>query len=126
MANRNQTATVLWASAFAVAFAVGCSKSESPPSPPTVPLGEGATQVTVDAKGFSPSHVRVEKGKPASLVFVRTSDGTCAKQVVFPELKMEKDLPLNTPVAINVPTDQARTLTFQCGMGMYQSSVVIE
>jgi hypothetical protein len=27
---------------------------------------------------------------------------------------------------VHVPTDQARTLTFQCGMGMYKSSVIIQ
>jgi plastocyanin domain-containing protein len=46
--------------------------------------------------------------------------------VVFPDLKLEKPLPLNTPVSIEVPTGQARTLTFQCGMGMYKSAVVIQ
>ena len=50
---------------------------------------------------------------------------SCAKKVVFPEIKVEKDLPLNQAVAIKVPTGEARTLTFQCGMGMYKSAVVI-
>jgi plastocyanin domain-containing protein len=109
--------------------ASACSKSEGTASEKpavNVVIPEGATKVTVDAKGFTPSEVHIQKGKPASLVFVRTTDGTCAKQVVFPELKLQKELPLDTAVAINVPTDTARTLTFQCGMGMYQSSVVIQ
>jgi plastocyanin domain-containing protein len=116
---------------FAVALlSFACSRGESssaadtpiPPAPP----GTQQTKIVVDGKGFTPSEVKVDKGKPASLVFVRTTDGTCAKQVVFPELKLEKDLPLNTPVSIDVPTSEARTLTFQCGMAMYKSSVVIQ
>ena len=82
--------------------------------------------MTVDNKGFTPSEIKVEKGKTAWLVFVRTTDSTCAKEVVFPELKIEKDLPLNTPVKVEVPTAEARTLTFQCGMAMYKSAVLIQ
>jgi plastocyanin domain-containing protein len=115
--------------AAAALITLACSRSESqnpgPPIPPAPP-GVQQTKVIVDGKGFSPNEVKVEKGKPASLVFVRTTDGTCAKQVVFPELKVEKELPLNTPVTIDLPTTEARTLTFQCGMAMYKSSVLIQ
>jgi plastocyanin domain-containing protein len=86
----------------------------------------GPIAIKADEKGFTPASVSVEKGKPATLVFTRTTDGTCATAVVFPELNVKKDLPLNTPVSIDVPTDTARTLKFTCGMGMYESSVVVK
>jgi plastocyanin domain-containing protein len=110
---------------------VACSKSEARPdhaevAMPATPPGAQSAKVVVDGKGFTPSEITLEKGKPASIVFLRTSDGTCAKEVVFPELKVEKALPLNTPVAIDVPTGEARTLTFQCGMGMYKSAVLVK
>ena len=110
-----------------------CSKSSSKSGPPepevTIPPaapGVQQTKVIVDDKGFTPSHVEIQKGKPASLVFVRTTDDTCAKEVVFPDLKLEKELPLRTAVNIDIPTTDARTLTFQCGMAMYKSAVVIQ
>jgi plastocyanin domain-containing protein len=106
--------------------AMGCSKSESAARASATVTAQGPTKVTVDAHGFTPSEVHVEKGKPLSLVFTRTTDSTCATEVVFPELKLKKDLPLNKPVSIDVPTDEARTLAFQCGMGMYKSAVVIQ
>jgi plastocyanin domain-containing protein len=94
-------------------------------SDPPKPAGSGEIPITADDKGFSPSSVTVQKGSKATLVFTRTSDKTCADKVVFPELKIEKDLPLNTPVKIDVPTDKEQKLTFQCGMAMYKSSVVV-
>ena len=69
--------------------------------------------------------MKFKKGAPATLIFTRTSDDTCATEVVFPQLNIKKDLPKGTPVTITVPTDTEQTLTFQCGMGMYKSKVLI-
>ncbi len=120
------------AATLCLLLATACSKSsKSGPAEPDIaipppPPGVQQTKVIVDDKGFTPSHVEVQKGKPATLVFVRTTDDTCAKEVVFPDLNMEKDLPLRTAVNIDIPTGDARTLTFQCGMAMYKSAVVIQ
>jgi hypothetical protein len=90
-----------------------------------VTADSGSVKVTVSDHGFVPSSIQAKRGQPLTLEFTRVSDQTCAKQVAFPELNLTKDLPLNTTVTIQVPTDVARTLTFQCGMGMYKSAVVI-
>jgi plastocyanin domain-containing protein len=86
----------------------------------------GRIAIRADDKGFTPSSVTVKKGAPATLVFTRTSNDTCATSVVFPELKIKKDLPLNQPVDVDVPTTDARTLAFTCGMGMFKSAVVVQ
>jgi plastocyanin domain-containing protein len=108
----------------------GCSKSQADTvsataiTPPVGAAG-GTHAITANEKGFSPSSVALKKGEKAELVFTRTTDATCATEVVFPEINLRKELPLNQPVAVLVPTDTARTLTFQCGMGMFKSAVVI-
>ncbi|MFO0739624.1 MAG: cupredoxin domain-containing protein [Labilithrix sp.] len=103
--------------AVLVLGAVGCKTKVS--------LPPGGVQVTADDKGFTPSSVSFKKGTPAALVFVRTTDDTCATSVVFPELDIKKELPKDKPVTIDIPTDKDRSLTFQCGMGMYKSAVVV-
>jgi len=81
--------------------------------------------ITADEDGFHPSSISFAKGTTARLVFTRTADKTCATEVVFPDLKLEKKLPKGEAVTIDIPTDSNRTLTFQCGMGMYKSKVVV-
>ena len=85
----------------------------------------GPIAITADDKGFTPSSVSLKKGAAAQLVFTRTTDATCATEVVFPDLKITKKLPLNTPVSIDVPTDAPRSLSFACGMGMFKGAVVV-
>lgn len=102
---------------------VGCNKKA--PEGTSVTSEGGPVAITAGEDGFSPSSVKLKKGANSTLVFTRTTDQTCATEVVFPELNVKKELPKGTPVSITVPTDKEQTLTFQCGMGMYKSSVVI-
>ena len=97
----------------------GCMKKAEPA--PT-----DGSRIIADGDGFTPSSITLKKGGPGTLTFVRTSDATCATEVVFPELSIKKELPLNTPTTIDIPTDTDRKLTFQCGMGMYKSAVVVQ
>lgn len=111
----------------AALFAVACSKPEEKQAQAAEPA-KCPTCVVADGRGFTPSKVTLAKGGPGSkgtVTFTRTSDETCAKEVVVPELKIKEDLPLNRPVTLQIPTDDAKTLTFQCGMGMYKSSIVV-
>ena len=110
-------ATVLALSATLGAFA--CNKSAA-----SAPLAD----VTASEHGFTPSSIKLAAGGAGShgtVTFVRTTDKTCATEVVFPDLNIEKKLPLNQVVPVDVPTDTAKTLTFQCGMAMYKGAVVV-
>lgn len=106
-------------------LAAGCNKDKPDASKATGPLS-GVVAVTADQNGFAPSAIRLKHGEPATLRFTRTTDETCADKVVFPELKIEKDLPRDQAVDIPIDTKEKKTLAFQCGMGMYKSSVTIE
>jgi plastocyanin domain-containing protein len=111
------TALLLFASVFS------CGKKGDKGAGSSCP-----TCITVGTEGFKPSTMTLPHGPVGSrtpLTFTRTTDETCATQVVFPDLGITKDLPLDQPTVVEVPTDKARTLTFQCGMGMYKSQIVV-
>jgi plastocyanin domain-containing protein len=111
--------TAAWVFAAVAALLSGCKKSDA--STPTA-------DVTASEHGFSPPSLKLTQGGPgshAAVTFVRTTDKTCATEVVFPELNIERKLPLNQVVSVEVPTDTARSLTFQCGMAMYKGALVV-
>jgi plastocyanin domain-containing protein len=97
----------------------GCKKAEAIP-----PVAD----ITATDHGFSPTSLKLPGGGPgsrATVTFVRTTDRTCATEVVFPSLNIDKQLPLNEVVSVDLPTDAPKTLTFQCGMAMYKGAVVV-
>jgi plastocyanin domain-containing protein len=101
-----------------------CSK-KSPSAQGTLSDVSGIVAVRVDSEGFHPDRIQVEQGQSLSLAFERTTDDTCATSVVFPELAIDRKLPLHEIVTIQIPTEQEQTLSFQCGMAMYKSAVRI-
>ena len=82
-----------------------------------------AARVTVTPAGFQPSHLSLRQGVPAEVTFLRTTDATCAKEVVFPSLGIRKKLPLNQPVVVTF-TPKSGEIGFVCGMNMLRGSVV--
>lgn len=92
------------------------------------PLPDGATQVniTVDDKGYTPAETGAPAGKPVRLVFTRTSDEGCGQQLVFPDQKIRKDLPLKQPVAVDITMPASGKVKFTCGMDMYSGAIVVD
>lgn len=87
---------------------------------------DGSIRVEVDAAGYHPAKVKAPAGKPAKLVFRRTSEEGCGEKLVFPALGITKDLPLGVDVAVELTMPATGSLAFTCGMDMYRGSVVAE
>lgn len=116
---------------------LGCkSESAAPPTQQAAPAKEaaptptptnekGQIEIQADAKGFTPSRIRVEEGKPVKLVFKRVVEKTCMDGVVFPSLGIEKELPVGEAVEVEFTPEAAGTIAFQCPMGHGKSSVVV-
>jgi hypothetical protein len=89
----------------------------------TVDNGKLPVEVRVGSSGFAPNRIEVAAGQALTLRFFRTTDDTCAKQVVFPSMGLERDLPLRRDVDVAlVPTRSE--IAFSCGSGMFKGAVI--
>ena len=101
---------------LALAVVVGCARG----GPETREL-----HVDVTSAGFVPARKVVPKDRPLVLVFTRKTDQTCATDVVFPSLHRGYDLPMNTPVRVELSAAELRdTLFYNCSMNMISGMLV--
>ena len=83
-------------------------------------------RIVVNEQGFEPARVTLRPGAPARLTFLRTTDKTCATEVVFPSLNITRALPLNEPVLVEFPPSKSRDIDFACGMTMRHGAIVVQ
>jgi len=115
--------TLLLASACEKSGTTTAQERAPAPGPTTAPA---TLAVTVDGTGYQPSTVNAPAGRPARLVFTRTSDEGCGQQLVFPALNIRRDLPLNQPVTVDITMPASGSVAFTCGMDMLRGSVVVQ
>lgn len=82
--------------------------------------------VLVGEAGFEPSTLTLRKGVPARITFKRTSDKTCATEVVFPDYGVTRALPLNEAVTVEFTAKSDATAGFACGMNMLRGTLVVK
>lgn len=82
--------------------------------------------IAATKRGFEPSRLEVRRGETATLVFTRTVERTCAKDVVLylsEDSKVRRELPLSQPVAITLTFTRVGELGFACGMSMLGGAI---
>lgn len=74
---------------------------------------------------YDPAVIKAQAGKGISLRFIREDESACAAQVIFPELGVQKDLPLGRPVVLRIVAGKPGDYAFQCQMGMYRGTLLV-
>ena len=121
--------TKLLAFAIAVPCALSlaaCSKKDE--AAVARPADPSKVQISVTEKGFEPDSVDVPAGKPVTIVFTRKTDKTCVKEVILTMddgKKIQKQLPLDTPVELATTFPKAGKLGYACGMDMMKGTIVV-
>ncbi len=135
IATRVKTASILLASILLGALVAGCGKandasasSSAPPvsAAPAETAAGRVVEVKVTDKGFEPKVIEAKKGETISLKLTRSTSSECLKAMSIPSLKIEKDLPLNQSVIVNVKAENEGPIVFQCWMAMFKGEIDVK
>ncbi|HSR89254.1 MAG TPA: cupredoxin domain-containing protein [Candidatus Udaeobacter sp.] len=81
--------------------------------------------IVVDG-GYSPSVISIAQGKITTLQFTRKDPSSCLEEVLIPEFKIRKFLPLNQTVSIELKPEKAGEYEFVCGMNMFHGKLIVK
>ena len=83
-------------------------------------------KVTVSENGYEPTNLELKSGVPAQIAFYRVDEKNCGNEILFTELGIRKDLPLNKEILVEFTPDKTLNYEFTCGMGMLKGKVVVK
>lgn len=89
-----------------------------------VVVSNNSIDVTVDG-GYSPGVISIPKGKTTSINFIRKDPSSCLEEVVLPDFKIRKYLPLNKTTSVQVTPKESGTYEISCGMNMFHGKIVV-
>lgn len=84
-----------------------------------------SAKVVIGNYGYEPASLRLKRGVPAKVTFHRTTDATCATEVVFAEYGIRRELPLNQAVTVSFTPRKAGEFAFTCGMNMHRGKLIV-
>ncbi|MBX7102292.1 MAG: cupredoxin domain-containing protein [Myxococcaceae bacterium] len=103
-----------------IAFALlSAACKDRPASAPRV------VSLRVTEAGFEPDAVHLAKGEPVILRLTRTTEHTCATELLISGTELNVPLPLGTPVDVPFTPRDAGAIRFGCAMGMMVSGVLL-
>ncbi|MDY7227128.1 cupredoxin domain-containing protein [Hyalangium rubrum] len=95
-------------------------------SPAAKADASGVQEVTITvAGGYSPSEVKLKKGMPVRLRFIRKDTGGCADELLIPDFGVKQPLPGLTETVVEFTPDKTGSFPFTCGMRMLKGTLVV-
>lgn len=84
----------------------------------------GEIDITVSG-GYSPEVISIPKGQTTKINFLRTDPTECLSEVVMPDFKIKRELPLNQKVTIAITPEKTGEFGYACGMNMYHGKIIV-
>lgn len=75
--------------------------------------------------GYTPETISLPLGKTIRLNFLRKDPSSCLEEVVLPDFKVKKYLPLNQKVTIELTPKKTGEFPFSCGMNMFHGKIIV-
>jgi cupredoxin-like protein len=97
----------------------GANATQGPHAPP------GSVLVNVSMIGFDPASIEAKAGQPLKLAFFRPNAANCAREVVFPDLGIRKELSPGQTVVVDITPPKSGPLGFECGMKMLKGQLIV-
>ena len=110
---------------FITASAQGAQKQKRSRAGRNAKSVQSAT-VTLTDNGYQPASLKLRRGVPARVTFVRRIEETCGTEIALPAYNIRHTLPLNKPVVVEFTPDKAGEFNFTCGMGMLRGTVIVQ
>ena len=88
--------------------------------------GNQQTINIVVSGGYTPHKIQLRQGIPAKLVFTRKDTSSCLEEIVLPDFGVQRKLPVDKDVTIEVKPDKAGRFTYSCGMHMFFGEVIVK
>lgn len=76
--------------------------------------------------GFTPSVIEILKGNTTTLNFTRKDTSSCLEEVVLPDFKIRKFLPMNKKISILITPKKTGTFEISCGMNMFHGKIIVK
>jgi plastocyanin domain-containing protein len=75
--------------------------------------------------GYNPGNIVVKKYQKIKLRFLRTDPSSCLEEIVIPDFKIKRYLPLNEEVKIEFIPKEKGVYPMHCGMNMYHGKITV-
>ena len=83
-----------------------------------------SVDITVDG-GYTPEVISIPQGKLTKLNFFRKDPSGCLEEVVLPDFKVKKFLPVNKTTTIEITPKEKGTFVYSCGMNMFHGKIIV-
>lgn len=87
--------------------------------------GTAPVEVLVNDGVYTPASIEVTAGRSVTLRFLRKDPSPCAEKVLFDELGVSADLPLDKPVTVTLTPAKPGEYEFTCQMRMYRGRLIV-